>query len=226
MSAMGIGSYISKYIKDKLFDEIEGKLDYQTLFEKFSINVFEVLYKEYIKKEIIKTNKLEINYKKIFEDHIQKHCREEIKNVTEEYLDFDIYEAIRKEAIFLDADFDKHLSSRIKDVVKNAYPWIRLSENSKVHTDILMSINKDVYENFTNKEMLHDSMIVLGPSDVIVNSQIDNKTIKIVNIKSTVPLHELNETKVMYDNYKNKIENLLTKKLRKLLLMLENNRKD
>lgn len=194
--------------KERIFKEIEGKLDYQTLFEKFSINVFEILYKEYIKKEILQTNKLDINYKKIFEEQIQEHCREEIKKASVEYLDFDIHEALRKEAEYLNIEFDKHLNSRIKEIVKNAYPWIRLDENAIAHTDILMSVNEDVYNDFNDKSILHDSMVILGPADVIVNDQIDNKTIKIINIKSTIHLHDLRETKVMYEHYKNKIDKL------------------
>lgn len=194
--------------KEKLFKEIEDKLDYQTLFEKFSINVFEILYKEYIKKEILKTNRLEINYRKIFDEQIQNHCRNEIKKASAEYLDFDIHFALRKEAEFLDVEFDKHLIVRIKDIVKNAYPWIRLNENAVSHTDILMSINDEVYEKFKDKSILNDSMVILGPADVIINSEIDDKTIKIINIKSTIQLNDLNETKVMYEHYKNKIDKI------------------
>lgn len=194
--------------KERIFLEIEDKLDYSTLFDTFSINVFEILYKEYIKKEILKTNRMEINYRKIFEEQIQKHCREEIKKASAEYLDFNIYDALRKEAEYMDVELEKHLSARIKEIVKNAYPWVRLDENAIAHTDILMSINSEVYEKFSDKEMLHDSMVILGASDVIINDDIDDKTIKIINIKSTLALNDLHEIKVMYEHYKNKIDKL------------------
>jgi len=198
----------TKVHKENLFSEAEDKLDYSTLFETFSTNVFEVLYKEYIKKDILKTNKLEINYKKIFDEQIQKHCKDEIKKAASEYLDFNIYDALRKEAEYDKEEFEKHLTSRIKEIVKNAYPWVRLQETTTAHTDILMSINDKVYEKFQDKSVLHDSMIILGSSDVIVNPEIDEKTIKIINIKSTVMLHEFDEIKTMYEHYKNKIDKL------------------
>lgn len=199
--------------KERLFNETEDKLDYSTLFETFSTNVFEVLYKEYIKKEIIKTNKTEINYKKIFDEQIQKHCKDEIRKASAEYLDFNIYDALRKEAEYYNVDDTNHMISRIKEIVKNAYPWVRLEETSTAHTDILMSVNNKVYDKFSDKSILHDSMIMLGASDVIVNPDIDEKTIKIINIKSTVMLNEFNEIRTMYEYYKNKIDKLPTDSL-------------
>ena len=106
-----------------------------------------------MKRRILNTNKIEINYKKIFEEQIQQHCREEIKNASAEYLDFDIHEALRKEAEILGVEFDKHLIARVKEIVKNAYPWIRLDENAVAHTDILMSVNEEVYGRLTTKDI-------------------------------------------------------------------------
>lgn len=147
----------------KMWKQLQQSVDSGILPHEISAEIYLNLYREFIKEAGGETE-LHDRVEDFYRQHILSYCNSQLRTRYRDKLEFNIVEAMRKEADFQHVEGDTYVRERIVELIHLASPFIpKVSHHRElqywgVHPNVYNSLNEELLQDiFSEKETVDEA---------------------------------------------------------------------